>query len=94
MTRRSDSGSSRSPSAVEPTTSEKTTVTIFRASGRPGLRRERRRAGEAEPGDLWVPLAARPTDGHESVYGDRRFPEPTSGLAPSPIGSSSSQAMR
>ena len=32
ITRRSDSGSSRSPSAVEPTTSVKTTVTTFRVS--------------------------------------------------------------
>src|ERR687886_2125968 len=32
MTRRSDSGSSRSPSGVESTMSEKTTVTVFRTS--------------------------------------------------------------
>ena len=32
MTRRSDSGSSRSPIAVEPVTSQKTTVTVLRVS--------------------------------------------------------------
>src|SRR5207245_10828526 len=33
MTRRSDSGSSRSPIAVEPVTSQKATVTVLRVSG-------------------------------------------------------------
>ena len=32
MTRRSDSGSRRSPMAVEPVTSQKTTVTVLRTS--------------------------------------------------------------
>src|SRR5215218_2347640 len=42
MARRSDSGSRRSPSAVELATSEKTTVTIFRTSRRVGSSSSRR----------------------------------------------------
>src|SRR5687767_9290511 len=38
MTLRSDSASSRSPRAVEPATSEKTTVTVFRTSRPVGVR--------------------------------------------------------
>src|SRR5215213_1422879 len=57
MTCRSDSGSSRSPSAVEPVTSQKTTVTRFRtswaagaaASGAPQLPQNRNPAGLSRP---------------------------------------------
>src|SRR4029450_3027057 len=66
MTRPSDSGSSRSPSAVEPLTSQTTTVTTLRAPRRcsatrkaPQLRQKRARSGFCSPQFAQVSMVPR-----------------------------------
>src|SRR5436190_12089698 len=69
MTLRSDSGSSCSPSSVEPTTSQNTIVTVLRTSGASG---ERSRAPQTEqkfaPSGLSVPQLGQDT-ATVGVYG-------------------------
>src|SRR4029453_6821262 len=66
MTRPNDSGSSRSPSAVEPLTSQTTTVTTLRAPRRgsaaseaPQLRQKRARSGFCSPQFAQVSMVVR-----------------------------------
>src|SRR5438477_267999 len=72
MTRLTDSGSSPSPSAVEPTTSQKTIVTVLRASDDASART---RAAPHSPQNLLVSGLAWPHARHEitcAAYGSGR----------------------
>ena len=80
MTSRRDSGSSSSPSAVEPVTSQNRTVTVLRAVGGGPLDRQRGRAGHAEAGAGGVALAAGRAERH-----GRSVVTPEAGFAP-PLG--------
>src|SRR6185503_5214371 len=92
MTRRSDSGSRRSPIAVEPVTSQKTTVTVLRSSSPPGGPSGAEHAGQnaKSSGDSRPQFAQVSTTGAYATVNSRTSRQPAGRLS-APILASMSQ---